>query len=84
LGIGGAAGAVTGAAISLFTHGNDINIPSGTPIEMVLRQPLILQEANLSGQDVTGEYVPASVQRTRMQKPTPAPMMCPPGSLGCN
>jgi hypothetical protein len=84
LGIGGAAGAVTGAAISLFTHGNDISIPSGTPIEMVLRQPLTLQEANLGGQDVTGEYVPAAIQRQRMQKPSATPITCPPGSLGCN
>jgi type IV secretion system protein VirB10 len=84
LGIGGAGGAVVGAAVSLFTHGNDISIPSGTPIEMVLRQPLTLQEANLGGQDVTGEYVPAATQRQRMQKPNASPITCPPGSLGCN
>lgn len=84
LGIGGAAGGVAGAVVSLFTHGNDISIPSGTPIEMVLRQPLMLQDANLGGQDVTGEYVPAVTQRQRMQKPNAAPMTCPPGSLGCN
>ncbi len=89
LGIGGAAGGVAGAAISLFTHGNDINIPSGTPIEMVLRQPLTLLEANLGGQDTTGEYLPAGNQRQRMQKPNASPpnaspMTCPPGSLGCN
>jgi type IV secretion system protein VirB10 len=83
LGIGGAAGAVAGAAVSLFTHGNDISIPSGTPIEMVLRAPLVLQEANLGGEDVTGEYLPAGNQRPRLQKPN-APMTCPPGSLGCN
>lgn len=94
LGIGGAGGAVVGAAVSLFTHGNDISIPSGTPIEMVLRQPLVLQEANLGGRDVTGEYIPAPRQRQRMQKPTVGspigssptggPMTCPPGSLGCD
>jgi len=94
LGLGAAAGGVVGAAVSLFTHGNDISIPSGTPIEMVLRQPLVLQEANLGGKDVTGEYVPAPTQRQRMQKPsfgsptggapTAGPMTCPPGSLGCN
>jgi len=84
LGIGGAAGAVAGAAVSLFTHGNDISIPSGTPIEMVLQRPLILQESNLSGQDVTGEYVPAANQRQPMPKPERTPMTCPPGSLGCN
>ncbi len=84
LGIGGAAGAVAGAAVSLFTHGNDISIPSGTPIEMVLRAPLVLQEANLGGQDVTGEYLPAANQRPRLQKPNTTQMTCPPGSLGCN
>jgi hypothetical protein len=84
LGLGAAAGGVVGAAVSLFTHGNDINIPSGTPIEMVLQRPLILQEANLGGQDVTGEYVPAANQKTPMQKPSRTAMTCPPGSLGCN
>ncbi len=81
LGIGGAAGAVAGAAVSLFTHGNDISIPSGTPIEMVLRAPLTLRAATVDGPDVTGEYVPAGNQRPRMQKPSP--ITCPPGSLGC-
>ena len=84
LGIGAAAGGVVGAAVSLFTHGNDINIPSGTPIEMVLQRPLVLQEANLSGPDVTGEYVPAANQKMPMQKPNRSQMTCPPGSLGCN
>jgi type IV secretion system protein VirB10 len=83
LGVGAAAGGVAGAAISLFTHGNDINIPSGTPIEMVLQRPLILQESNLSGPDVTG-YVPAVNQPQPMQKPSRSPMTCPPGSLGCS
>jgi len=84
LGAGAAAGGVVGAAVSLFTHGNDINIPTGTPIEMVLQRPLILQESNLSGPDVTGEYVPAASQKTPMQKPSRTVMTCPPGSLGCN
>jgi hypothetical protein len=83
VGIGAGAGAVAGALVSLFTHGNDINIPSGTPIEMVLQRPLMLQESNLNGQDVTGEYLPAANQKTPMQKPSRAPMTCPPGSLGC-
>jgi type IV secretion system protein VirB10 len=84
LGIGGAGGAVVGAAISLFTHGNDINIPSGTPIEMVLQRPLVLEQANLGGPDVTGEYLPAANQKTPMQKPNRSPITCPPGSLGCS
>jgi type IV secretion system protein VirB10 len=84
LGIGGAAGAVAGAAVSLFTHGNDISIPSGTPIEMVLQRPLVLQEANLGGPDVTGRYLPAANQPQPLQKPSRSPMTCPPGGLGCN
>jgi hypothetical protein len=84
LGLGAGAGAAAGALVSLFTHGNDINIPSGTPIEMVLQRPLTLEEANLNGPDVTGEYVPAANQRQPMQKPSRTPMTCPPGSLGCN
>lgn len=84
LGIGAGAGALAGAAVSLFTHGNDISIPSGTPIEMVLQRPLVLQEANLSGPDVTGEYLPAANQKTPMQKPNRSQMTCPPGSLGCS
>jgi hypothetical protein len=84
VGVGAGAGAVAGALVSLFTHGNDINIPSGTPIEMVLQRPLMLQESNLSGPDVTGEYVPAANQKTPMQKPSRTQMTCPPGSLGCN
>ena len=84
LGLGAAAGGVVGAAVSLFTHGNDINIPSGTPIEMVLQRPLVLEAANLSGPDVTGGYVPAANQKTPMQKPNRSQMTCPPESLGCN
>ena len=84
LGIGGAAGAVAGAAVSLFTHGNDISIPSGTPIEMVLQRPLVLQEANLGGPDVTGRYLPAANQPQPLQKPSRSPMTCPPGGLGCD
>jgi type IV secretion system protein VirB10 len=84
VGIGAGAGALAGAVVSLFTHGNDINIPSGTPIEMVLQRPLILQASNLSGQDVTGEYLPAANQKTPMQKPSRTAMTCPPGGLGCN
>jgi hypothetical protein len=84
LGLGAATGGVVGAAVALFTHGNDINIPSGTPIEMVLQRPLVLEAANLSGPDVTGEYVPAANQKTPMQKPNRTPLTCPPGSLGCS
>jgi type IV secretion system protein VirB10 len=83
LGLGAAAGGVVGAAVSLFTHGNDISIPSGTPIEMVLQRPLILEQSNLGGPDVTGEYLPAANQRQPMAKPGRSPMTCPPGSLGC-
>ena len=34
--------------VSLFTRGADVNIETGTQVEMVLQRPLILEEANLS------------------------------------
>lgn len=84
LGIGGAAGAVVGAAVSLFTHGNDINIPSGTPVEMVLQRPLTLEASNLTPPQTASEYLPAATQRQPLPKPAKTQMTCPPGSLGCN
>ena len=42
-----AAGAATVGLVSLFTRGADVNIPSGTQVEMLLQRPLILEESNL-------------------------------------
>jgi hypothetical protein len=92
LAIGGLGGAAVGAAVALFTRGNDINIESGTPVEMVLQRPLLLEQENLSAtvpQGSTGAnasgLVPSSNQPRPLDKPTVhrARVICPPGSLGC-
>lgn len=67
-GIGGAAG----LAEVLFTRGNEINYPAGTPVEMVLQRSLTLEEQRIS--EARTEYVPRQGPKP-MQKPqlTPAP-----------
>jgi len=81
---GGIAGIGAGLAaaglVSLFTRGADVNIESGTQVEMRLQRPLILQEENLSGS--TANMVPAASQPKPLGKPAPM-LLCPPGSLGC-
>jgi hypothetical protein len=91
LAIGGLGGAAVGAAVALFTRGNDINIENGTPVEMVLQRPLILEESNLStspGDGFTAGpafYPAAGGQPRKLDKPTVprAQVICPPGGLGC-
>ena len=82
---GGLAGIGAGLAaaglVSLFTRGDDVNIDSGTQVEMMLQRPLVLQEENLSG-SATG-LIPAANQPKPMEKPTRTQLLCPPGSLGC-
>jgi type IV secretion system protein VirB10 len=82
---GGLAGIGAGLAaaglVSLFTRGADVNIESGTQVEMLLQRPLILQEANLSGTAPT--FLPAANQPKPLDKPNRAHVLCPPGSLGC-
>jgi len=82
---GGLAGIGAGLAaaglVSLFTRGADVNIESGTQVEMMLQRPLILQEENLSGSGL--DLVPAPNQRKPMEKPAKTQLLCPPGSLGC-
>ncbi len=82
---GGLAGIGAGLAaaglVSLFTRGADVNIDSGTQVEMVLQRPLILEEANLTG--AAPNLVPASEQPKPLGKPSSAQLLCPPGSLGC-
>ncbi len=46
--IGLGAGAAAAGLVSLFTRGADVNIESGTQVEMVLQRPLILEESNLA------------------------------------
>ena len=81
-GIAGVGAGLAAAGIaSLFTRGADVNIPSGTQVEMVLQRPLLLEEANLSGNSPS--LVPAADQPKPLDKPNRARVLCPPGGLGC-
>jgi type IV secretion system protein VirB10 len=86
---GGLAGIGAGVAaaglVSLFTRGADVNIESGTQVEMVLQRPLLLEEENL-GSAPPGSapaLVPAANQPKPLEKPDRARILCPPGGLGC-
>lgn len=83
--IGLAGGAAAAGLVSLFTRGADVNIPSGTQIEMILQRPLVLEEGNLGATPAQGPaaLVPAPNQPRPMEKPNRARILCPPGSLGC-
>jgi type IV secretion system protein VirB10 len=87
---GGIAGVGAGLAaagiVALFTRGADVNIESGTQVEMVLQRPLMLQDANLNPVTADGsvpQLVPVDRQPRPMDKPRRARVMCPPGGLGC-
>jgi len=85
VGYGSLAGAAAGTIYTLFTRGNDIVIPSGTSVEMVLQRPLTLQRSQLAGSDETrgqAQLVPGAQQQP-MQKRKPR-LLCPFGSPGCN
>jgi hypothetical protein len=80
------AGLAAAGIVALLTHKADINIPSGTQVEMVIQRPLVLEQSNLNGPTT---LVPASAQQTPMAKPalrdrTNPSMVCPTGSLGCS
>ncbi len=83
VGYGSLAGAAAGTLYTLFTRGNDIVIPSGTSVEMVLQRPLVLQQSQLAGGNQANgqaQMVPASQQQPmRKQR-----ILCPFGSPGCN
>lgn len=84
LGYGSLAGAAAGAIYTLFTRGNDIVIPSGTSVEMVLQRPLVLQQSQVAGNNGgngQAQMVPAS-QKQPMQKRNQR-ILCPFGSPGC-
>ena len=83
VGYGSLAGAAAGVIYTLFTRGNDIVIPSGTSVEMVLQRPLVLQQSQLTGNQENGQaqMVPASQQQQPMRKQR---ILCPFGSPGCN
>jgi type IV secretion system protein VirB10 len=84
---GGIAGIGAGLAAagltSLFTRGADVNIESGTQVEMILQRPLLLEEETLNGSGSAGTapaLVPAANQPRPMSKPR---ILCPLGGLGC-
>jgi hypothetical protein len=84
--IGIAAGVAAIGIASLFTRGADVNIESGTQVEMVLQRPLVLEEQNLNAANQSGSMpalVPSANQPKPMDKPSRTPVVCPPGSLGC-
>ncbi len=62
IGYGSLAGAAAGTIYTLFTRGNDIVIPTGTSVEMVLQRPLVLQQSQLAGND--GNPGPAVCSRS--------------------
>jgi len=87
---GGIAGIGAGVAavglVSLFTRGADVNIDSGTQVEMVLQRPLILEEANLGSAGSPGiepSLVPSANQPKPLDKPNRVRVLCPAGGLGC-
>jgi hypothetical protein len=83
--VGLAAGAATVGIVSLFTRNADVQIPTGTQVEMVLQRPLLLEDANLVGVTQPGTapaLVPAANQPKSISRPRPR-ILCPPGSLGC-
>jgi hypothetical protein len=86
---GGVAGIAAGVAaaglVSLFTRGADVNIESGTQVEMILQRPLLLEEANLIAEPpgYTLPLIPSANQPRPLNKPDRARILCPPGGLGC-
>jgi len=87
---GGIAGMGAGLAaaglVSLFTRGADVNIETGTQVEMVFQRPLLLEEENLASAPAAGStptLVPAANQPVPVDKPNRARILCPPGGLGC-
>jgi type IV secretion system protein VirB10 len=86
---GGVAGIGAGVAaaglVSLFTRGADVNIESGTQVEMLLQRPLLLEDENLSAAPPGSApaLIPSTNQPRPLAKPTRARIFCPPGGLGC-
>src|SRR5271154_3032917 len=83
VGYGSLAGAAAGTIYTLFTRGNDIVIPSGTSVEMVLQRPLVLQESQLASIDESRGQ--AQLTPAHQQQPLPKRkqrILCPFGSPG--
>ena len=70
--LGSGIGGAVGLAEVLFTRGNEINYPAGTPVEMVLQRPITLEQQRIA--EAKSEYVPRQGP-ARLEKPrlTPEP-----------
>ena len=70
--VGSGIGGAVGLAEVLFTRGNEINYPAGTPVEMVLQRPITLEQQRIA--EARTEMVPKPGP-TRLEKPklTPEP-----------
>ena len=85
LAYGGAAGAAAGALYTLFTRGDDINIPPGSPIEMVLQRPLSLEAQQYAAVDIQPAQMQQQYNPVDQQKPMKKPhRACSPGQTTCN
>lgn len=85
VGYGSLAGAAAGTIYTLFTRGNEIVIPTGTSVEMVLQRPLVLKESQLAGLDESRGQ--AQMTPANQQQPLPKRkqrILCPFGSPGCD
>ena len=83
--MGLAAGVATVGLVSLFTRGADVNIETGTQVEMVLQRPLMLEEENLAGvgpRDSAGTGARGQSAKADGQTPKHADFV-PAGRLGC-
>jgi hypothetical protein len=78
------AGIATVGLVSLFTRNAEVEIPSGTQVEMLLQQPLKLEESNVAGGSGSSTtLVPAANQPKPLPKPAREQMVCSTGSFGC-
>lgn len=93
-GYGAAAGLVGGGLYTLFTRGDEVAIPQGAVIEMVLQRPLQVEETTYAPAPEMqplmkppmppqnpNMIVPQAGQQQPMAKPKQ--MVCPSGELGC-
>ena len=72
-GLGAAAGGLTGLAITMLTRGNEVKMGPGTPVEMVLQRPLVLEEDRLAAaprRDLPARQTSRPAEHPRL---TPAP-----------
>jgi hypothetical protein len=84
VGYGSLAGAAAGTIYTLFTRGNDIVIPTGTSVEMVLQRPLVLQQSQLAANDETHGQAAQMVPANQQQPMRKQRILCPFGSPGCD